>query len=178
MSSSSVESFITGPFNMVSDARMLHFFTSPSLLSILIIGALVLFTLIFRNAWCRYLCPYGMLLGLFSWFSFVAVTRDEASCIGCARCTKGCPAGIRVEDKLAVHTPECIGCAECIGQCPVEGCLSFKAFGRVKLPWYAVGVGAVAVLLAFYVWAKMTGHWEGMPPFMYQKVYPMFLGKG
>jgi len=172
----SVSSFISGPYNMVADAKMLDFFLAPSATSLLVIGGLIVFGLVVRNAWCRYLCPYGALLGLFSWLSPIAVSRDGNTCIGCGKCSKRCPAGIKVEIKDSVRSPECIGCAECIGECPVDGCLSFKAYKRVHLPWLAVGIGAVVVLLGFFAWAKLTGHWDvGMPPFMYQKIYPMFL---
>ena len=172
----SVSSFISGPYNMVADAKMLDFFIAPSATSLMVIGVLIVLSLVIRNVWCRYLCPYGALLGLFSWFSPTAISRDEDSCIGCSKCTKQCPAGIEVERKQAVRTPECIGCAECIGVCPVEDCLSFKVAEQKRIPWLVVGCGAVAVLLGFYLWAKMTGHWDvSVPPFMYKKIYPMFL---
>lgn len=176
MDARSISSFISGPYNMVADAKMLDFFVAPSATSLMVIGVLIILGLVIRNAWCRYLCPYGALLGLLSWFSPTAISRDDATCIGCGKCTKQCPAGIQVEIKESVHTPECIGCAECIGACPVEDCLSFKAAKKVRIPWLVVGVGAVAVLLGFYAWAQMTGHWNvEMPPFMFKKIYPMFL---
>lgn len=177
MDSASVQSFISGPYNMVADAKMLAFFTSPSAMSLLVIAGLGLFSLVFRNAWCRYLCPYGALLGLISWFSPTAVARQEQTCIGCGRCRTGCPAGIEVDRKSIVRTPECIGCAECIGNCPVDGCLSFAAPGGVRLSWLVVGLGSVAVLLAFYGWAKMTGHWDiDVPPQMLKRIYATFFG--
>jgi len=173
----SVQSFLTAPYNMVADAKMLTFFTEPSAISIMVVAALALFSLVFRNAWCRYLCPYGALLGLVSWVSPVAVTRDESTCINCGKCTKGCPAAIKVEEKMAVRSPECIGCMECVGNCPVEGCLTVKAAGRVRIPWLAVGVGCVLVLLGFWAWAQATGHWNvEMPPFMFKQIYTTFLG--
>lgn len=178
MDISAVQSFMTAPYNMVADAKMLDFFTAPSSLSLTIVLALALFTLVVRNAWCRYLCPYGALLGLFSWLSPTAVTRDEASCIGCGKCTRGCPGGIRVEAKRAVRTPECIGCMECVGNCPVEGCLTVNAAGSARVPWLAVGIGCVAVLLGFWAWAKATGHWDAdVPPAMMKRIYSMFLGR-
>jgi polyferredoxin len=176
MDLNSVQAFLRAPYNMVADAKMLAFFTNPSALSLSVIGALGLFSLVVRNPWCRYLCPYGALIGLFSWFSPTVIARDEASCINCGRCTRGCPAGIIVEKKRSVRTPECIGCAECVGNCPVEDCISLRGLGNVRLPWYVLGVGSVCVLLLFWAWAKLTGHWDpDMPPLMLKKVYAMFL---
>ncbi len=173
----SVQTFLTAPYNMVSDAKMLDFFTKPSATSLMVVGGLVLFSLIIRNAWCRYLCPYGALLGLFSWLSPVAIARDKSTCIDCGKCTKGCPAGIEVEVKDVVRSPECIGCAECVGNCPIEGCVTVSAAGRFQLPWFVIGVGVVVVLLGFWGWAKVTGHWDvEMPPFMLKRIYMMFQG--
>jgi polyferredoxin len=83
----SVQAFLRAPYNMVADAKMLAFFTNPSALSLTIIVALGLLSLVVRNPWCRYLCPYGALLGLFSWFSPTVIVRDEASCVSCGKCT-------------------------------------------------------------------------------------------
>jgi len=176
MDARSLEAFITGPYNMVSDAKMLAFFTSPSALSMMIIGVLVLLSIVIRNFWCRYLCPYGALLGLLAWFGPTNVRRDADACIDCGKCTNQCPSGINVHEKTLVRTPECIGCAECVGACPVDGCLSFTAYGRKRIPWLAVGFGSVAVLLLIWAWAKSTGHWDSeMPLFMLKRIYGMFL---
>jgi len=172
----SVQSFLSAPYNMVADARMFAFFAEPSGLSVFILLALAGLSLVVRNAWCRYLCPYGALLGLLAWFGPTAIRRNTVTCIGCEKCMEGCPAGIRVQDKISVRSTECIGCAECIGNCPVQGCLSFSAYRRFRIPWIAVGIGVVVVLMGFYVWARMTGHWDTqVPAFMFRKIHIMFL---
>ncbi|QGY40016.1 4Fe-4S binding protein [Pseudodesulfovibrio cashew] len=174
MDTRSLEAFLTGPYNSVADARMLGFFMSPSGLSLMVLGGFGLFSLVVRGAWCRYLCPYGALLGLLSWFGPVAVSRDRDKCVSCGKCAKGCPAGIRVDLKQTVRTPECIGCMECVGACPVDGCLEARAAGR-RIPWPVVGLGAVCVLLLFWVWAKTTGHWDStMPQAMLARLYAPF----
>lgn len=176
MDARSLSAFITSPYNMVSDAKMLEFFTAPSALSLTVIAVLILASLVVRNAWCRYLCPYGALLGLIAWLSPTHVRRDTDACIDCGKCTKACPSGIIVEKKTVVRTPECIGCSQCVGECPVDGCLSFTMAGKRRLPWLAISIGSVAVLLAIWTWAKLTGHWDAqMPPFMLKKLYSTFL---
>ncbi|WP_419785860.1 4Fe-4S binding protein [Pseudodesulfovibrio sp.] len=170
----SVQAFLNARYNMVADARMMQFFLQPSGLALIVLGVLIVLTVLIRNFWCRYLCPYGAFLGLFSWFSPTAVVRDEKACVHCGKCTRGCPAGIVVESKRAVRTPECIGCAECVGNCPVDDCLSVKMMGRVRMPWWAIGVGAVAVLLLFWAWGIATGHWNAdVPPDMLRRIYAM-----
>jgi polyferredoxin len=171
MSPRSLESFLRSPFNMTSDARMLDFFLHPSGMALAVLAALALLSLIVRNFWCRYLCPYGALLGLFAWFGPVRVKRDRDACVHCGRCSASCPSGIQVEKKDAVLSPECIGCGQCVGACPVKGCLGFRALGR-RIPWQTVAVGAVLVLLAARIWAGYAGVWDNpLPPEMLRRVY-------
>ncbi|OIQ49464.1 putative electron transport protein YccM [Pseudodesulfovibrio hydrargyri] len=167
----SLESFLRSPFNMTSDARMLDFFLHPSGMALAVLAALALLSVMVRNFWCRYLCPYGALLGLFAWFGPVRVHRDKDACVHCGKCSASCPSGIAVEQKEAVRTPECIGCGQCVGACPVDGCLGFHALGR-RIPWPTVAVGAVLVLLVARVWAGYAGVWDNpLPPEMLKRVY-------
>ncbi|WP_319541789.1 4Fe-4S binding protein [uncultured Pseudodesulfovibrio sp.] len=176
MDARSLDAFISGPYNMVSDAKMLAFFTNPSMLSLIIIGVLAILSVVVRNFWCRYLCPYGALLGLFAWVGPIHVKRNTTTCIDCGKCTARCPAGITVHEKRIVRSPECIGCAKCIGECPVDDCLSFSVLGK-NIPWLTVGIGTVVVLLLVWAWAKTTGHWDSqMPSFMLKRIYTMAFG--
>ncbi|EGB15888.1 4Fe-4S ferredoxin iron-sulfur binding domain protein [Pseudodesulfovibrio mercurii] len=167
----SLESFLRSPFNLTSDARMLDFFLHPSGLALSVLAALVLLSLLVRNFWCRYLCPYGALLGLLAWFGPVRVTRDKDACVHCGKCSASCPSGIAVEKKDRVLTPECIGCGQCIGACPVKGCLGFSALGH-RIPWQTVAVGAVLVLVIARLWAGYAGAWDNpLPPDMLKRIY-------
>jgi len=171
MGPDSLESFLRSPFNMTSDARMLEFFLHPSGTALSVLAALALLSLMVRNFWCRYLCPYGALLGLLSWFGPVRVHREKDACIHCGKCSASCPSGILVEKKEAVLTPECIGCGQCVGTCPVDGCLGFRALGQ-RIPWQTVAVGTVLVLLVARVWAGYAGVWDNpLPPEMLRRIY-------
>lgn len=177
MDARSVQAFITGSYNMTADARMLTFFTQPTALSLMILGVLAILSIVIRNFWCRYLCPYGALLGVVSWLGPISITRDQDTCINCGKCATACPSGIRVDLKKTVRSPECIGCAECIGSCPVDGCLGFSVYNKKRIPWMEVGLASMAILLGFWLWAQLTGHWDSsMPTFMLKKIYAMSLG--
>jgi len=56
------------------------------------IGFLILGTVIGRP-YCRFLCPYGALLGLFSRTSRRFVSTTPTECISCALCAEACPYG-------------------------------------------------------------------------------------
>ena len=57
-----------------------------------IFGGLLLIAGIFVNRpYCRYLCPYSVLLNLFSRFSSKHLTITPAECINCRLCENACP---------------------------------------------------------------------------------------
>jgi NosR/NirI family nitrous oxide reductase transcriptional regulator len=60
--------------------------------TMIIFGALLLLTGIFVNRpYCRYLCPYGVLQGIFSRFSAKHLKISPAECKCCRLCESGCP---------------------------------------------------------------------------------------
>ena len=60
--------------------------------TMIIFGALLLLAGIFVNRpYCRYLCPYGVILGIFSRFSVKHLTITPAECRNCTLCESGCP---------------------------------------------------------------------------------------
>ncbi len=67
--------------------------------------------------WCRYLCPAGALLGLFSRFPFWR-RRVAADCTSCGRCSAQCPAGLLKENPAVSQPSECLTCQGCVSVCP------------------------------------------------------------
>jgi len=60
--------------------------------TMIIFGALLLIAGIFINRpYCRYLCPYGVLLNIFSRFSQRHLTITPAECTNCRLCEDVCP---------------------------------------------------------------------------------------
>lgn len=173
MSLFAAERFMRSSYNITADARMLDFFVHPSAAALAVLGALLVLCIVWRNFWCRFLCPYGALLGLAAFFSPLGVRRDPATCVDCGRCSQACPMGIPVHERISVGSPECIGCAECVGACPVPDCLNVSA-GRRRLPFWIVVAGCVAVLLGVWIVARVTGHWDAaMPQDMLRRMYSM-----
>jgi Polyferredoxin len=161
MNGAEAEAFLLTPYNIVSDVQMLRFFQNLGLVGITVIGLITLLSILYENFWCRYLCPYGALLGLISLLSPFKVTRNQITCIQCGRCTKSCPNQILVERADQVWSPECTGCLNCVQQCPVKDTLTFKA---LKMPWSLTPKTVAIVLLLSWslgvIIAKLTGHWE------------------
>ena len=144
---------------------MLWFFTHITPVALGVILGLVVLSLFFRRFWCRYLCPYGALLGVIGLFSPVRVHRNPERCVGCKKCDRHCPGLIGISHKTTVRSPECLACLNCVSQCPEDGALSFsyvpkksglspKVLAGIFLVLFSVGIGA----------AMLSGHWQTRIP--------------
>lgn len=153
--------FLSSPYWAVADVRMLHFFTAPSALSLTIIGILTLLSLIYRNVWCRYLCPYGALLGLLSLLSPLKLHRQQQHCIDCGRCTAVCPAQIEVHRKQIVRSVECTACLTCVANCPAPGALDLRlSLWRQPIPGWGFALLVVLIFVGGIGAGMLGGHWE------------------
>lgn len=166
----SIESFARSPYNIIADAKMLQFFLAPSILTLWVMGFLVFLSLLIRNFWCRFLCPYGALLGLISFVSPTKIKRDKSLCIDCKKCEKQCPSAIEITRKEGITTPECIGCLECVEVCPVDKCLSPYLL-QIKLPSLGQPIIVLLIFFIFYGWAILSGNWYQNVPEQLLKQY-------
>ena len=154
-----VKQFLSGEYWAVADVKMLRFFTDISLLSGGIVLLLTLLSLIYKNAWCRYLCPYGALLGLLSMFSPVRVRRNLQSCTDCGSCSRVCPARIDVQNKVSVASAECTGCMTCVHNCPEPETLRMSV-GTKMLPGWSFILLVMGLFAAGVLVGMLSGHWE------------------
>ena len=59
---------------------------------LMLFGVLILFFSLFTGRpFCRFICPYGALLSLFSRVSFLRIKITQKECINCALCHNACP---------------------------------------------------------------------------------------
>ncbi len=162
MTPQEIASELVSPYYRVSDIKMLHFFQHISTSALIILGVLTSLSFIVPYFWCRYLCPYGAMLGIVSLFSPLKVHRSIPDCTNCGKCASVCPSYIAVDLKTIIHSPECTGCLECVAQCPEENALTMRTVGPWSKPVKPV---VFAILLAgiFYGGiqvAKITNRWD------------------
>ncbi|MGB9081295.1 MAG: 4Fe-4S binding protein [Desulfuromonadaceae bacterium] len=160
MSSDALTKFIQSDYHMIADVRLMNFFLHMSPLAISIMVTLVALSVVLRNPFCRYLCPYGALLGLVATLSPLRVSRNLERCVSCGVCSQVCPTYIDVMHKKSVASPECIACWRCISHCRFNEALSMRAVRRYAVPGV---VFATLVLLLFWggtMIGKLNGHWH------------------
>jgi polyferredoxin len=160
MDGTAIHQFLHTPYNYAADAKMLLFFTDISRTAAFTLAVLAVLSVFIKHFWCRYLCPYGALLGLVSWMSPQRVVRDEATCIDCKACTRACPVEINVHRKASVWTPECTGCLTCIATCPVKDCLAVTRKGKGSLSPYLIPLVGLGTIFLLWGVARLTGHWH------------------
>jgi polyferredoxin len=173
MSIPAIQAFLGGPYGIVDDVKMLNFFRFLGLADAIVLVVLAIASLLLQNFWCRYLCPYGALMGLASTASPLAIRRNPNSCIDCAKCAKACPSALPVDRLIAIRSAECTGCMQCVAECPSAGALVFAAPGRKRVPAWAVAAGIAAIFLGFCAYAQWTGHWRtDLPSQVYSNLIP------
>lgn len=102
---------------------LFNFFTGEvAWTAILVLVSVMVLSLFVERPWCKYLCPYGALLGLFNLIRVFPIRRREESCINCKKCDVACPMQIKVSTGKVVRDHQCISCHECLSgvACPVK----------------------------------------------------------
>jgi polyferredoxin len=169
---------------MLADVKMLNFFRNMGMTAAVVLGLLALLSMLVQNFWCRYLCPYGALLGLASLLSPLKIRRDAEACIDCGKCAKVCPASLKVDQLVQIRSVECAACLQCVSACPAEDALQFALPARkaetAKLRWTRRVVspalmtfGIAYIFFGVVLFARATGHWKtDLPREVYMELVP------
>jgi polyferredoxin len=189
MAAGDLAAFMSSPYGVIADVKMLNFFRHIGETGAIVFGILVIASILIQNFWCRYLCPYGALLGIAALFSPARIRRNAEGCIDCAKCAKACPSALAVDKLVTIRSAECTGCLECVAACPAKDTLGLSlslssflplnlpapaiASRPVKLPAWAMAVGIAAVFFGVVGFAKTAGYWDShVPRAIYQQLVP------
>lgn len=177
MSANAIAGFMHSDYGLVAGVKMLNFFRFLGETGLIILGILVLASVLVQNFWCRYLCPYGALLGFASLLSPIRIRREPEPCIDCAKCAKVCPSSLPVDKLVTIKSAECTGCLECVAICPAEGALHL-ALPQIskaprRIPSWAMAAGIAVLFLGIVGYAKAVGIWESrVPATVYRQLVP------
>lgn len=99
------------------------------LTAILILLATLIGSIFIERPFCKYLCPYGALLGIFNKFRIFTIRRNPSTCINCKACDRACPMNITISTAGAVRDHQCITCLKCTSEaaCPVQETVELMA---------------------------------------------------
>jgi polyferredoxin len=180
MSVVGIRDFMQSPYGLIADVKMLNFFRHIGETGLIVLGIFVVASLFIPNFWCRFLCPYGALLGLTSWLSPIRIRRNTETCIDCAKCAKACPSALPVDKLVQIRSVECTGCMECVAVCPAQDALAMSLpqilTAKPKpapIPAWAMAAGIAVLFLGVAGFAKATGHWESpIPGSVYERLVP------
>ncbi len=80
---------------------------------------IVLVVLAWRNGrtYCNTICPVGTVLSFFARFSWMKVRIDEAKCVSCGLCAKGCKASCIDVKNHKIDYSRCVVCGNCLDNC-------------------------------------------------------------
>ncbi len=96
-------------------------FQQPFYLQSAFVGFLFLLilglNLVERRFWCKYLCPLGGLLGIFSRYALLKRTVSE-DCNDCGACANVCQGSATPDQKGNWKNTECLYCMDCDDLCP------------------------------------------------------------
>ena len=168
-----IRAFLGGPYGVVDDVKMINFFRFLGLTGAVVVALLMIASVFVQNFWCRYLCPYGALLGLAALAGPLRIRRSASLCIDCGKCARACPSALPVDRLITIQSAECTGCLQCVAECPAAGALLMSAPRRLRIPAWAMAAGVAALFLGVCAWAQWTGHWRtDLPGSVYSDLIP------
>jgi MauM/NapG family ferredoxin protein len=84
--------------------------------------------------WCRYLCPAGALLALFSFRPLIRRAVSDEKCTQCGKCVRACPMdAIPLDEPILTRHAECVTCQTCQRVCP-EDAIRFPFLPERSIP--------------------------------------------
>ena len=76
-------------------------------------------SLFIARAWCRYVCPWGLVMSMTHRFSRLKVVGSPSACAGCGACERSCR--VAAVSQGQVRTEHCQLCFACVDLCPEQG---------------------------------------------------------
>ncbi|MCS6179477.1 4Fe-4S binding protein [Shewanella baltica] len=170
MPAQSIPNYLDGNYHKIADLKMALFFLTPSLITLLVFTLILALAAWRRQGFCRYLCPYGAMLGILSFASPLKIRRDSQHCLieakgmKCDKCTRACPANIIVHTKTTVRSDECQACMRCVAACPKSAALGLGLKSGHRLGHKGLLALVLIALFILPLSAYLAGFWHSQTP--------------
>ncbi|MGE6316785.1 4Fe-4S binding protein [Shewanella baltica] len=170
MPAQSIPNYLDGNYHKIADLKMALFFLTPSLITLLVFALILALAAWRRQGFCRYLCPYGAMLGILSFASPLKIRRDSQHCLieakgmKCDKCTRACPANIIVHTKTTVRSDECQACIRCVAACPKSAALGLGLKSGHRLGHKGLLALVLIALFILPLGAYLAGFWHSQTP--------------
>ncbi|MCS6192774.1 4Fe-4S binding protein [Shewanella baltica] len=170
MPAQSIPNYLDGNYHKIADLKMALFFLTPSLITLLVFALILALAAWRRQGFCRYLCPYGAMLGILSFASPLKIRRDSQHCLieakgmKCDKCTRACPANIIVHTKTTVRSDECQACMRCVAACPKSAALGLGLKSGHRLGHKGLLALVLIALFILPLGAYLAGFWHSQTP--------------
>ncbi|MCS6096432.1 4Fe-4S binding protein [Shewanella baltica] len=170
MPAQSIPNYLEGNYHKIADLKMALFFLTPSIITLLVFALILALAAWRRQGFCRYLCPYGAILGILSFASPLKIRRDTQHCLieakgmKCDKCTRACPANIIVHTKTTVRSDECQACMRCVAACPKSAALGLGLKSGHRLGHKGLLALVLIALFILPLGAYLAGFWHSQTP--------------
>ncbi|HSQ90143.1 4Fe-4S binding protein [Romboutsia sp.] len=100
--------------------------------SLIILGVTLILSLIIERPWCKYLCPFGAIMGISNLFRIFKIKRNKSTCISCGACDRACPMNINISESNIIRNHQCISCMKCTSEeaCPISDTVEFTTSSK------------------------------------------------
>lgn len=166
----SIPHYLAGNYHKIADLKMALFFLTPGIITLACFGFILGLAAWRRQGFCRYICPYGALLGLLSFFSPFKIRRSTQHCLidskgmNCDKCSRACPANISVHTQKSIRSDECQACMRCVSACPKREALQFSTRNGIKLSARGLAIMLLLIMFLIPLIAYVCGFWVSQTP--------------
>ncbi len=166
MPAQSIPHYLDGNYHKIADLKMALFFVTPGLVTLACFAFILGLSAWRRQGFCRYICPYGALLGLISFLSPFKIRRSTQHCLieskgmNCDKCTRACPANISVHTQKNIRSDECQACMRCVSACPKKEALHFSTRNGIKLSARGLAIMLLLIMFLIPLGAYVGGFWH------------------
>ncbi len=104
-------------FDSLAQVNFHRYFFSSGITILAIFAAIIVANFWRKRFWCRYVCPTGALISLFSRFGIVKRRVNGALCSDCKLCSAACDMRAVDADPRNTVLSECVLCGDCVTAC-------------------------------------------------------------